>query len=65
MLSSRMGKLGEGPMFRAITSAKDTRRPEDEHMLEHLIGIRYELLSNTLNVRRLGPTFDNRFYWQE
>ena len=65
MLSSRIGKLGEGPKFKAITSAKDTRRPKDEHMLEHLIGIRHKLLSNPLKVRRLGPTSDNRFYWQE
>ena len=61
MLGSRMGKLGESPMFKAMTSAKDTRRPKDEHMSEHLTGIRHDLLSIPLNVRRLGPTSDNRF----
>ena len=51
-----MGKLGESPMFKAITSAKDTRRPKDEHMSEHLTGIRHNLLSIPLNVRKMGPT---------
>lgn len=36
-----------------------------EHMSEHLIGVRYKLLSNSLDVRRLGPTLDKRFDGQE
>ena len=39
--------------------------PEDEHMSEHLTSVRHKLQSNPLNVRRLGPTSDNRFDRQE
>ena len=59
MLGPRMGKVGEDPTFISMTSAEDTRRPKDEHTSEHLTGVRHKLPSNPLNIRRLGPTYDN------
>ena len=48
-----------------MTPAKDTREPKDEHMTEHLNGVRHKLLSNPPNVKRQGPIFDNQFDRQE
>ena len=59
MLGIRIGKVGEDPMFKSMTSAKDTRRPKDKLTSEHLTGVKHKLLSNALNVKRLGPTSNN------
>ena len=46
-------------MLRSVIYVEDTRRLEDRHTSEHLTSVRHKLLRNSLNVKRLGLTFDN------
>ena len=64
-LRLRMSKQLDRPTLLPIISVEDMRRLEDGHRSENLTSVRHKLLSNPLNVRRLGPTFNRQFDKQE